>query len=103
MIKGVYNEYKVTIDDVVLDPKFSRGVRDYSSEFMWGYGGSGPSQLALALLLFFGASENEAMAYYQELKRDLVARLPEADFEIENSKVVDWLEARRLFEREFPE
>ena len=42
--------------------------------FAWGYNGSGPAQLALAILLRV-ASPAEAMVHYQQFKADVIARL----------------------------
>lgn len=45
--------------------------------FAWGYAGSGPSQLALAILLAAVPEEPEvALALYQDFKFELVARWP---------------------------
>ena len=41
--------------------------------FAWGYGGSGPAQLALALLLDALEDEDLALRHYQEFKRQKVA------------------------------
>jgi hypothetical protein len=41
--------------------------------FEWGYGGSGPAQLALALLLDALEDEDLALRHYQEFKRQKVA------------------------------
>jgi len=43
--------------------------------FSWGYSGSGPAQLALALLAD-AIGEKEALEVYQDFKRDYVAVLP---------------------------
>ena len=43
--------------------------------FSWGYNGSGPAQLALALLAD-ALGEKEALEIYQDFKRDFVAVLP---------------------------
>ena len=51
------------------------GARQSPSGFNWGYGGSGPAQLALAILL--RATDHEtAVAYYQAFKWDVIAKLP---------------------------
>lgn len=50
-------------------------VRNHSpSGFAWGYGGSGPAQLALALLMDALGDQGMALTYYQDFKRDHVAR-----------------------------
>ena len=46
----------------VLDPKPSQKIRNHSPDgFEWGYGGSGPAQLALALLLDYVCDETLPM------------------------------------------
>jgi Family of unknown function (DUF6166) len=42
--------------------------------FCWGYGGSGPSQLALALLIDCLGDVDQAKHYYQPFKSDVIAR-----------------------------
>ena len=46
--------------------------------FEWGYGGSGPAQLALALLAHVLTDDQEAVQLHQEFKRLVVAGLPYA-------------------------
>ena len=105
MIKGVYQENAVYIDEARISTANSRRLRDHAPDggVSWGYGGSGPSQLALALLLHFGATDKEALTFYQELKRDVIATLPPSDFIMEDERVQDWLDARRIFSKEFPD
>ncbi|KKL87511.1 hypothetical protein LCGC14_1933920 [marine sediment metagenome] len=101
-ITGYRNTLEVFVDGVVLPLEPSLKVRDHSpTGFCWGYHGSGPSQLALALLLNFGAKKDEALAWYQDFKREVIANLPDGDFEIPMSRVSDWLTVRRIFEKEF--
>jgi hypothetical protein len=42
----------------------------------WGYGGSGPAQLALALAADVLGDDEQAQRVYQDLKFKLVGRLP---------------------------
>lgn len=44
--------------------------------FQWGYDGSGPAQLALALLAHATGDDEFALATYQQFKREVVATLP---------------------------
>jgi hypothetical protein len=45
--------------------------------FCWGYAGSGPAQLALALLLdYFNGDRERALSLYQDFKFKVIARLP---------------------------
>lgn len=59
--------------------------------FNWGYGGSGPAQLALALLLE-ETTEEEALANYQQFKWDVVAKWPTGkNWAYPASKIQRWL------------
>ncbi len=58
-----------------LDPRFD--LRNHSPDgFNWGYGGSGPAQLALALAADVLGDDEAAQDVYQRLKFKLVGRLP---------------------------
>jgi len=84
---------EVTIDGKYLDPDRSLKVRNHSPDgFSWGYGGSGPSQLALALLLE-ATDENTAARVYQNFKWDIIANLdPNKDFEMDaQTYIYNWL------------
>ncbi len=57
-----------------LDPRFD--LRNHSpAGFSWGYGGSGPAQLALALAADVLGDDDRARSVYQALKFRLVGRL----------------------------
>lgn len=45
--------------------------------FSWGYSGSGPSQLALALVSDATENDETALKFYQEFKDRVVSRLPD--------------------------
>lgn len=96
---------EVCVDGVVLDPSISKKIKYHSDQFCWGYHGSGPSQLALALLLKFGATNDEALIWYQDFKRDVIADKVDSNMNLElpMSVVEDWLESRRIFAKEFKE
>jgi hypothetical protein len=59
-----------------LTPDRSLALVNHSpSGFEWGYGGSGPAQLALALLLDYTDDEDVALAEYIAFKNEVVSRL----------------------------
>jgi len=63
-------------DQEQLTPERSLELANHSpSGFEWGYGGSGPAQLALALLLDYTDDEDIALAEYMELKTEVVSQL----------------------------
>lgn len=77
-----------------LKPDRSKAVKNHSPDgFNWGYSGSGPGQLALALLL--EVTDNEAVAprYYQDFKTHFIATInsQHTDWEIPETEIIGWL------------
>ncbi|KAB7513223.1 DUF6166 domain-containing protein [Halosegnis rubeus] len=63
-------------DQEQLTPERSLELANHSpSGFEWGYCGSGPAQLALALLLDYTGDEAFALDHYQEFKTEVVSQL----------------------------
>lgn len=77
----------------ILDPQPSLKLRNHSPDgFNWGYGGSGPAQLALAILLDFTKDESAAQYFYQEFKMKVIAKLPaEKDWHLTAIQIENWL------------
>ena len=63
-----------------LDPRFD--LRRHADGFGWGYAGSGPAQLSLALLADALGDDERAMLGYQSFKFKQVARWEGDRFEI---------------------
>lgn len=83
-LKGEFSSRKVWLNGKLLSPKRSQKVFNHSPDgFNWSYGGSGPAQLALAVLLEVTNDRNIAMANYQRFKWKVIAALPARDFECE--------------------
>ena len=77
-IAGEPGSRVVWIDDRPLSPFRSQRVINHSPDgFAWGYEGSGPAQLALAILLAAGVKKARAVALHQQFKREFLAPLPE--------------------------
>jgi hypothetical protein len=69
-----------------LDPRFD--LRNHSpTGFAWGYGGSGPAQLALALAADVLGDDEKAEDLHQRLKFSLVGRLPEEGWTLTEDRV----------------
>ena len=63
-------------DQEQLTPDRSLELTNHSpSGFEWGYTGSGPAQLALALLLDYTDDEEVALAEYMAFKTEVVSHL----------------------------
>ena len=76
-LKGDENR-NVWLDGRWLDPKPSQAVSNHSPDgFNWGYGGSGPAQLALAIMLELTGKPDG----YQDFKWNVIAKIPDGAFE----------------------
>lgn len=65
-------------------------LRNHSPEgFEWGYNGSGPAQLSLALLSDYLGDSQEALELYQELKRAVVAGLPHPGWTLTDAQMAN--------------
>ncbi len=86
---------QVHFNDIWLRPTVSQRVCNHSPDgFAWGYGGSGPAQLALAVLLEAGLPKRDALRYHQDFKRDHIAPLPECGFDVEID-LAQWLKSQK--------
>lgn len=66
--------------------------------FSWGYAGSGPAQLSLAILLC-ETSEDAAVSYHQRFKFDVVAGWPgDQPWRITSAEIHNWLLAKAVAE-----
>ena len=93
VIQGHWQAREVYLAGGRLNPSESLAVARHSPNgFGWG-GGSGPAQLALAILLR-ATNRETAVAHYQAFKWDVVAKLPQGDFSLRLAKVRDWLASR---------
>lgn len=95
-VKGYRGNRKVYVGGVELSPGHSQSLRNHSPDgFNWSYGGSGPAQLALALLVHFSKNDEFALDHYQAFKFDMIATLPQSDFELDGNKVLNWITQRK--------
>jgi len=82
VLKGEWETEKVWLNGKRLYPGKSQKVWNHSPDgFSWGYEGSGPAQLALAVLLEL-VPQDRAVELHQEFKRDVVAGLVQDDFRV---------------------
>jgi hypothetical protein len=84
--KGV----EVCRDGEAFDPRPSQRIWNHSPDgFEWGYGGSGPAQLALALLADV-LSPGLAEALHQRFKWEVVSRFDHDGWQITPSIILEW-------------
>ena len=81
-----------------LDPAPSQQLFNHSPTGLeWGYAGSGPSQLALAMLLDFCGDPEVALSHYQEFKAQFIVALPRdavRAWEIDSNEIESFLRQR---------
>lgn len=81
----------VTRDGITLSPLPSQAIRNHSPDgFEWGYSGSGPAQLALAILLDVTGDRAQAERLYQRFKERFVASW-ESRWILTEGEVRGWL------------
>jgi hypothetical protein len=80
-----------------LHPRYD--LRNHSPDgFEWGYGGSGPAQLALALVADVLGDDDRAQTIYQKLKFKLIGGLPHDGWVLTESRIrsaIDAIEQER--------
>lgn len=64
--------------------------------FSWGYSGSGPAQLALAILADYFKDDEEALSYHQEFKRKIIAGIQSDEWELTEAQVISAIESIKL-------
>jgi hypothetical protein len=71
-----------------------RIVRHSPTGFAWGYGGSGPADLALNILsVFIGQAAAETL--YQDFKWEFIAPMPPHGGTIPRETILNWVREKR--------
>lgn len=87
----------VTVDGELLDLRLE--LRNHSpTGFEWGYCGSGPAQLALAILADHLKNDEEALNLYQRFKWVIVVELPRRGWTLTTAQIDQILERIRARE-----
>ena len=84
-----------------LSPEPSLRLANHSpTGFSWGYEGSGPAQLALAILYDFTGDADYALANYQDFKREQIARMSMTSaWDMEGEALQKWIDTRATWEK----
>lgn len=72
----------------------SQKIHNHSSGFEIGYGGSGPAQTALAILLDHLGNPQEAQRWHQDFKWEFVSGW-EGTWRITSEQIDNWLRSKR--------
>ena len=75
-----------------LSPERSQRLMTLNTDgFDWGYTGSGPSQLALALLLEVTDDDEVALGYYHDFSRSVVSCFPLKGWTLTAEQIRQWI------------
>lgn len=85
----------VTVNGRPLNPRLDLWNHSPTG-FEWGYGGSGPAQLALALLADCLGDDEEAVSQHQDFKSLCVAQLAHVAWTLTEAEIRDSLEVINL-------
>ena len=81
---------RVTVDGRPLDLR--QDLHNHSPDGAeWGYCGSGPAQLALALLADATGDDEQAQRHYQRFKREVVAGFDRDRFLVTHAEIRCWI------------
>lgn len=90
-IRTDQTDVKFTVQGVPL--KNRTDLRNHSpAGFNWGYGGSGPAQLALSLLAD-ALGDNWALILYQDFKREWLSTFTKDEVSFDRWGIVEWARA----------
>jgi hypothetical protein len=83
-IRGPDGSVVVTVDGEPLDPRHD--LRNLALAFEWGYVGSGPNQLALALLAHH-RDDREALQSYKDFTEAVVSELSQDEWSLDSDDI----------------
>ena len=84
----------VTVDGELLDPRLD--LKNHCpTGFEWGFCGSGPAQLALAILADHFDDPQEALEFYQRFKWAVIAELPKIEWTLNTRQIDEAIERIR--------
>src|SRR5438105_8253153 len=85
----------VTVDGRPLNPRLDLWNHSPTG-FEWGYGGSGPAQLALALLADHLGNDDQAVSLHQAFKFVLVANMPRAGWTLTTEQIHQSIQSLKI-------
>lgn len=102
---AAYNPVIFTVDGETWAnvPLYLEEVNHSPTGFEWGYWGSGPSQLAYAMLrVYFRVvlkddTQDLARGLYAQFKFDIIGKLRKDEWEMDGSFITNWLQGVATF------
>ena len=95
MADKIYKGLRMADLIVTINGKKLKHIECHSPDgFEWGYGGSGPADLALSILADFTGSKELAYKYHQAFKWEFIANLAKEQWKIEGKHIQEWLDIK---------
>ena len=92
--RRTWRAVEVTVNGGPLNPRLD--LRNHSpTGFEWGYCGSGPAQLALAILADHLADDEQALDFYQRFKWAVIAELPKRGWTLTSENILQAIKTLR--------
>jgi hypothetical protein len=100
-IVGHAGSRRVFVNGGEIHPEESQKIINHSPDgFNWGYGGSAPAQLSLAILLEFGVKPDKALQLHHDFKASFIEGLPQGrNFQLPIERVQAYLKAVNAYEK----
>ena len=102
-------DYKMppgTLEDLVFyrDPQSPlerytnlKKVLDYSDDFEWGYGGSGPQCFSRNILYHYsGGNKKISDFFYKDFLKEVVSQLPKPGGTLSKNFILSWISSKSL-------
>lgn len=86
----------VTVDGEPLNPRLD--LANHSPDgFNWDYGGSGPAQLALAILADVTGDDQLALRHYQSFRETCISRLHSDQWNLSSDVIKEWIDLEIVY------
>ena len=97
-----YNAAHVTVNDKKLSNRYNEV--SHSSDFEWGFLGSGPSQLAYAILRDFLGNRRKATLLHQAFKAEIILQLKQkSDWVLTGRQILNTITVQESIVRDVQE
>lgn len=94
---GDERDWSVLVNGKDLDLRSD--LINHSREFNWGYSGSGPAQLALAILADYKGDEF-ALRYYQDFKTSVISNWQYNEWKLTGREINEWIHKRQVEQKQ---
>lgn len=83
---------EVTVNGSALNPRFDLQPQ-ITADFEWGYDGTGPFRLALAILADFYGDDEKSVALHRQFTRIYLAQLQSDNWQLDEMAITSMLES----------